>query len=248
MGFDWEGSVEHYGDALDALAARLVTMAGILWGRPVETLPRRLYLEILAILRPAEFALRRLIVMAAWKVVPFTEFATANQGSEPEGKAGKAGAMHPVSPLAGEMSQRDRGGDFEQGAMEEIDKPRPFPIFDPWKRYGPPFLTEEQIAALNDPHRVPLPPRPVLDPDEPVPAKTLCRRVRAFANALLNLDHHIDRMARWRARCHLDSTRPRRWWPIRPGVPPGFSERPKTLVGGTLKDCHILALDALNSS
>ncbi|TCD13719.1 hypothetical protein [Oricola cellulosilytica] len=84
MGFDWEGSVEHYGDALDALAARLVTMAGILWGRPVEMLPRRLYLEILAILRPAEFALRRLIVMAAWKVVPEIGLPPATEeGEEP---------------------------------------------------------------------------------------------------------------------------------------------------------------------
>ncbi|TCD13783.1 hypothetical protein [Oricola cellulosilytica] len=309
MGFDWEGSVEHYGDALDAIAARMITMAGILWGRPVETLPRRLYLEILSILRPAEFALRRLIVMAAWKVVPFRELATAKEktGSglplvkeeSPQledgtlgarqrracGEELKGGTKTPYAPLPPDEESENRLGkarDFnglaERTATAKCRKSQDhqsqergtvpssgfghsrnarvpyFPIFDPWKRYGPPFLTEEQIAALNDPNRVPLPPRPVLDPDELVPARTLCRRVRAFANALLNLDHHIDRMSRWRARRAAQSKLPwkertlRRLSPIRPGVPPGYRERPKTLVGETLKDCHILALDALNSS
>ena len=68
MEFDWQKAIDRCGETLCAIAAQMIVMAGIETGRTVETLPRRLYLRVLALLRPAEYAARRLIAMAACKV------------------------------------------------------------------------------------------------------------------------------------------------------------------------------------
>jgi len=70
MEFDWKRAVDHYGEELCAIAAQLIVMAGMQGFRMVETLPRHLYVRILSILRPAEYAARRLILMAACKIIP----------------------------------------------------------------------------------------------------------------------------------------------------------------------------------
>ena len=72
MEFDWRGAIDRNCEILCDIAFRLIVMAGIEAGRTAETLPRHLYLRILAILRPAEFATRRLIAMAACKLVTIT--------------------------------------------------------------------------------------------------------------------------------------------------------------------------------
>ncbi|MFZ2101632.1 MAG: hypothetical protein WAU86_13805, partial [Oricola sp.] len=41
---------------------------------------------------------------------------------------------------------------------------------------------------------------------------------------------------------------PKRWSPMRPGRPPGYSKRPKTAIEEVLKECHFLAHDAWNTS
>jgi hypothetical protein len=83
-GFNWRKAVERYGDELCAIAAQLIVMAGMQGFRVVETLPRHLYLRILSILRPAEYAARRLILMAACKIIGAHQRASAklNDGTE----------------------------------------------------------------------------------------------------------------------------------------------------------------------
>ncbi len=66
--FNWRMAIDRNSEALCAIAARLIVMAGIQAGCAVATLPRHLYWRILSLLRPAEYAARRLIVMAACKL------------------------------------------------------------------------------------------------------------------------------------------------------------------------------------
>jgi hypothetical protein len=224
MEFDWGAAVDHYGEQLCAIAARLIVMAGIKGMVSVPTLPRRLYWRILSVLRPAEYAVRRLIVMAACKL----------DLTIPPLRPGSAVPAGGTTAPDGDPPEPADGADANTPA---------FALFDPFKRTGHPWLEPDGIAADEDTD-FPL----ALPPNEPVDAKALCRRIRALADALSDLDGQALRLARWRARRHMESARPRRWSPLRPGRPPGVRKKPKTPVEDVLTDCHILARDAWNTS
>jgi hypothetical protein len=66
--FNWKRAVERYSDELSQIVAELIVMAGLQGVDFVDTLPRRLYFRILSILRPAEYAARRIILIAACKL------------------------------------------------------------------------------------------------------------------------------------------------------------------------------------
>ncbi|QKV17128.1 hypothetical protein [Oricola thermophila] len=81
MKFDWERAVERNLDELLRIVARLFVLAGIRTGRSLVFLPRGLRTRILSVLRPAEFAARRLVAMAACKLV-----TVVTRRAEPHGK------------------------------------------------------------------------------------------------------------------------------------------------------------------
>ena len=65
---DWNAAIEKNREALKRVLAMLVAMAGLDGGRPT-TLPRHLHRAVLSLLRPAEAAVRRLIIVAARGIV-----------------------------------------------------------------------------------------------------------------------------------------------------------------------------------
>jgi len=235
--FDWHLAIDRNFGEIERIVMQLYRLAGITSLAPfVATLPRFLYCRILSILRPAEYAARRLIAMAACKldldVGPAPVRGTADPSSPPRGEDTKAC----------ERSEPDEVG---EGASTNPRLPA-FRLFDPIKPYCEPWLTPEQIAALSDPvyARWFTPVRP---PDEPIKAGALCRRIAALRHALVELDAYALRLARWRARRHLATCRPKRWWPMRPGRPPGWKRRPKTALEQVLAECDFLARDAWTS-
>jgi len=281
MEFDWRRAIDRNCEELCALAARLIVMAGIQAGRKAETLPRHLYWRILALLRPAEFAARRLIAMAACKLAAITVLPSKGRGARPQNsvipgpdpKTSEAPSLlartHSVKPEPPAKTEKEAPYSIlvslreahgvgprvkpEDDARREIPRPAvhtargaafpAFALFDPFKRYGHPWLEPDDLATPDtDSFRVPLP------PDEPVDAKGLCRRIRALAGALSDLEGQALRLARWRARRSNETCRPKRWSPIRPGRPPGWRKRPKTQIEAVLKECHLLAKDAWNTS
>lgn len=232
---DWAGAIDRNLDDLLAVVARLFVLAGIRTGRSVIMMPRYLRIRVLAMLRPAEFAARRLIAIAACKLVT----VTARRAGKPGRWASKA------------------EDDLQEAASRPTTKTAPigslssFPLFDPIKPYRHPWLENGEI---DDDAK--LPRDNGLRPDDPVDARTLCRRIIRLEQALQDLETHAKRLARWRARRdrlwsssedrpHL---RPRRFSPIRPGRPPGWRKRPKTPVAEVLKECDALARDAWNTS
>ncbi len=119
MDFFWERAIEKNFEALESIVLQLFALAGVNSLRPVvDTLPRYLRIRILSILRPAEFAARRLIVMAACKlpldIGPFRPSAATDPSSPPRGEDTKAcersesqpSASLPSLPLSRRTSRR----------------------------------------------------------------------------------------------------------------------------------------------
>ena len=236
MEFDWRVAIDRNCEILCTIAARLIVMAGIQAGRSNPFLPRHLYLRILSVLRPAEFAARRLIAMAACKL------------DLKVGPVRPGGAPKPSSPPRGEDTkacERSELAEVGEGAGTEHRIPA-FALFDPFKPFPEPWLTEAEIAALDDPAvRLFIPSSP---PNEPVDARALGRRIRALANALTDLDRQALRLARWRTRRAAGFGKPIRLSPFRPGFPPGWVKRPRTEIEQVLRECNYHGLDAWDTT
>ncbi|MEW9805419.1 hypothetical protein ABUE31_05410 [Mesorhizobium sp. ZMM04-5] len=266
---DWNAAIEKHRAALKQVLAMLVAMAGpagfssLLAGEdgsasrgkagpPAEpgeecscarptTLPRHLHRAILRLLRPAESAVRRLIVVAARGLVvalpparprrPRPAPSILRNGIVLPQRVAAARAARPCLPLA------DRLPRWHQA-------PRPASGFP---RISVPGLTRP----------VPLPRAPA--PDDPIDATRLALRLGALARALDDLPREARRFARWRARGADISRAPdgapgkkgraaspvRRVWPLRPGSPPGARRRSRHAVHDVLGVVHGLAFWAL---
>lgn len=214
--FDWESAIARNFEALERVVARLFALAGIATGRPsVETVSRGLHARILAVLRPAEYALRRLIVMAACRLAV----------AAPSARAFRAGMRKP-------------------GRHEPKSDPAHVPafrLFDPVKSAADPWLTPAEIAARDRPASAAWPAAPALPAYERIDARGLCGRIVALRSAMADLDGQALRLARWRARRSRATCRPRRFAPMRPGRPPGWMRRPKTGLQEVLVECDLLA-------
>jgi hypothetical protein len=210
---NWAGAIRTNREALLPIVTRMFVLAGIRTGRAVAALPRSLRIRILAMLRPAEYAARRLIVMAA------------------------RGVEITLRPSGG------RGASALNAEDDALPDPLPaFALFDPFKRYGHPWLEDGEDGQAGAWHHRDF------APDDPIDATALCRRIRALERALQDLDGQAARLARWRARRHCATCKPKRWSPLRPGRPPGWRKRPKTPLEEVLRECHFLARDAWNTS
>ena len=216
---DWSLAISRNRDALRSIVAALFAMTGMVKGGMLTTLPRNLYLITLAILRPAESAVRRLIVIAA------------------------NGLALSTSPLRGEVPGiAGRRGDCPRTrAFQLFD---PLKTFDPeafWDTL-PQFesgfgLTRSAYSSSEDTSN------PRLD------ATLLGQRLNAIMRALDTIPHQARRLIRWQAKrdAALKAFRPTRLSPMRPGLPPGWRERRLHEVDDILRECHGLANDLLNA-
>ncbi len=66
---DWPYAINRHRDALLRIVAGLFALAGLAEGGVLSMLPRPVYRAVLLVLRPAESALRRLVVMVARELV-----------------------------------------------------------------------------------------------------------------------------------------------------------------------------------
>jgi hypothetical protein len=215
---DWPLAIERNRTALLAVAAAAFALLG---GREASgPIARAVRSAVLALLRPAEAALRRLILVAARGLAPVARSVRP----APAIVAGAAPGAGPRMPA--------------------------FPLFDPLKRFGPPppirplgiprirtFWASPALVPSSSPPAQPivLPQRP--DPDALVDGGSVRLRLLGFERALADLPRQAKRLARHRARAI-----PR--WPLRPGRPPGHRQRPGREVDHILRECHALAMDA----
>jgi hypothetical protein len=231
---DWDLAIRRNREALSRILAALFAMVGLPEDELADgttTLPRHLHAHVQRILRAAESAIRRLIVIAARDVV-----ARPRPGSSPV--------------YGGGVAEGGGGGGMTQPSPTLIRIPA-FPLLDPLKRYSfaPPRRASKSFPRICVPgitEPAPIPEKPVVSPDDPVDATGLYRRLLSSRRALANLPREARRLARWQARDRLRPGPRRVVPPLRIGRPPGGRKHPVHAVDHILKECQALALDVLD--
>ena len=209
--------------ALLRIAGQMFAMLGIVMGArwPLSVVPervaRRVWHAVLETLRPAEAAVRRLIVMASHGITVRERAAR--------------GDRFPSSGIV-----KGRGGKLPA-----------FPLFDRRKRLGPPSPRQSapgagpRITAIGLDRHVSAPARYGPMPDDPVDAAALLRRLLVLKRALDELPREARRLAR--AMASRRATWPSGFVrePMRRGRPPGHRGRGRREIDEILRDCQILA-------
>ncbi len=221
---DWSRAIERNSEALKDIIEVLFAMLGLVGEATVARFPRSVHSGVLRVLRPAESAMRRLIVIAARGLV----VKPAPSRPMPAGPIGKGGG-----------SRRPSFQLFDPRKNFESLHHRTFTRNPPRIHI---FGSDPRVAALWPA------PQPVADPapppDDLVNTERLTRRLQALKFALEDLPRQARRLARWRVRWenapHLKFRSP-----LRPGHPPGHRRKAIHEVDELLAECHGLACDAL---
>jgi hypothetical protein len=267
---DWEGVIEKQGQRLRQVLATLVALAGLrpaltspLEGEdgsarrgeaealagpgegdaPALTLPHPVYRAILRLLRPAEAAARRLIIIVAREL---TVALPPPRKPKPKRKS-----IY-VRP--------DRGTGVVVPWGVPMPDARPpsrlvsLPLFDPpmrlfaWRRHyssSTPRVLSFGGGPFAQPARPVIPTRSRVGETGQVDATRLVQRLEALGRALADLPKQALRFARWKARRAAGLSR--RFSPLRPGR--AYSMRrtgPRRDVDEILADTHCFARLALN--
>lgn len=229
---DWDLAIKRNSEVLAGIVETLFAMLGLVGEATVSRISWPAYRAVLRILRPAESALRRLIVVAARGLV-------VKPGSS------RPKPMGPAKTMKARKSLLPRSPSFQ--------------LFDPQtrivlpRRRRPPrpgprihmFNADGQLVTIWPP------PRPTKSPT-PAPAKSadglvssrrLIRRLEALESALADLPRQAMRLARWRLR---QETSPNSSFktPLRRGHPPGHRKRNTHQVDELLSECDWLACRA----
>jgi hypothetical protein len=222
---DWDLTIERNSEALNRIIGALFAMLGLVSDATVGRITHSVHRAVLRVLRPAESAVRRLIVIAARGVV--VELAPSRP--MPAGKViGKRGGRS--TPSFQLFDPRKR---FKPARAMKVRRLEPRIHF---------FDYDPRVAALFPA------PRPVVEPPPPpdglVNATRLTRRLQALKLALEDLPSQAKRLVR----CQL--RRAKAPWtkstsPLRPGRPPGYRRKPVHEVDEVLIECDGLACYAM---
>jgi hypothetical protein len=224
---DWALVIDRNSTALKTIIDGLFALVGL-----ATRLPHPVYRRILRSLRPAESAVRRLIVIVA------------------------RGLVVEVAPPRVKLARGKPAGTIGRGNRTLNPS---FPLFDPRKpflkitkrkalRFVPRIRLldwgyDPRISARFPKPRPPAPPPPPV-PDGLVDATRITRRLQALELALDDLPGQALRLARLQQK-RAANPEPTFKEPIRPGHPPGYRRRKRREVDEILVECHYLALDSL---
>jgi hypothetical protein len=225
----WTAAVARNSAALAAIVAQLWALLEVFGGADAVRLPRAVHSSVLRVLRPAESALRRLIVIAARDVVVAPVPKSA--GPAPIGKR-----VTPRRPQA-RMSFKliDPRKRFQvQRVIYTTQTPR-ISFIAPDAPFAPLFAQPPSLV------RVPLP----CAADRPMSARRLCLRLTALTSALDDIPHQAKRLARWQFK-RATQVLPKFSSPLRPGKPPGYRRRSEHEVDDILSECHSYAMGVLS--
>jgi hypothetical protein len=226
---DWDLAIKRKSEALRGIIEVLFALLGLDGSEAASRIPRSLHSAVLQVLRPAESAVRRLIVIAARGLV--VKLAPARP--MPKGKViGKGGGSRPPAFKLCDTRKN----------MPELREPRV-----KYTKYPPRILFLGPDSRIDDLWPRPQPKAaPAPEKDGRVNATRITRRLQALKLALDDLPRQARRMARWQQKREA-MPGPVFKSPLRPGPPPGHRKRHIHPVDGILVDCHWLAWDALRT-
>jgi hypothetical protein len=217
---DWDLALKRNSEALQGIVATLFAMLGDV---TVGRIPKLLHRAVLLVLRPAESAVRRLIIIAARGLV----VKVAPSRPMPKGHIfGKGGA-----PRASSFQLCDRRKYFPELSQRRVKYTKNLPRIHVF-----PYDT-----LKPSPRPVVVPPPP---PDGLVNGTRLSRRLQVLKLALDDLPNRAKRLARWRVRREAMKS-PKFKSPLRPGPPPGRRKRHIHPIDEILANCHWLAWEAI---
>ena len=227
MDFDWARAIERNSEALKGIVAALFAMLGLAGEATVSRIPRSLHSAVLHVLRPAESAMRRLIIIAARGLVA----KVASSRPMPKGlKIGKGGGSR--LPSFQLYDTRKNFPELRQHRVKYAKHPPRILFFGPDSRI-------DDLWPAPPPKAEPTPP-----PDGLVNAARLSRRLQVLKSALEDLPRQALRMARWRVRREAAKA-PKFKSPLRPGPPPGHRKRQIHPIDEVLANCHWIAWEAM---
>jgi hypothetical protein len=221
---DWARAIERNSEALKGIVAALFAMLGPAGTDMAARLPRSIHNAVLRLLRPAESAVRRLVVISAQGLV----VKPAASRPMPAGPIG-GGHLRPSFQLF------DPRKNFASLRRRTATRNPPRIYF---------FASDPRVTALWPEPQPVAEPAPL--PDGLVTAGRLTRRLQALKFALDDLPRQARRLARWRAR-RENAPSPKFKSPLRPGHPPGYRKKPVHEVDAVLAECHRLACDGMKS-
>jgi hypothetical protein len=227
---DWARAIARNRDALVPIISGLFALLGLEGGSAVGRIPWRIHYAVQRVLRPAESAVRRLIVIAA--------------------RGLKVEALPPSRPMPkGPIIAK---GSASRLSFQLFDRRKNFTARSQSRRKKFAGVLPRIAVIGHDPTMTamwaaPAPkPEPAPQDDGLVNAARLCRRLEALKSALADLPRQAQRLARWQFRRErAQALRPIFTSPLRPGAPPGYRRKPIREVDHVLRECHGLAMDAL---
>jgi len=226
---DWNLAIKRHSEALVEIVADLFAMLGLVGEATVSRLPWPTYRAVLRVLRPAESALRRLIVVAARNVV-------VKPGSPRPKPSGAIKTKKGLRPRSASFQLFDPHTRFMLPRRRK--PPRPGPRIHMFNADGQLVTVWPPPPAAASPARKPLP-----SADGLVNGARLIRRLEALESALADLPRQARRLVRWRMRQET-SPDPNFKQPLRPGHPPGHRRRNTHPVDELLSECDWLAYRA----
>jgi len=232
---NWAKAIERNRDALLRVVEALFALIGLNETAAVATLPRCTRNHVLRILRPAESAARRLIMIAARGISVTLRSSSGRRGSPSSSVIlGPDPRTHSVKPAKSPKTKNTAdlsiaGGGHrlhgmgprlkaEDDARYETSRPTAntmpsLPLLDPLKRFD--FTprrryakTFPRISIIGVTEPRPIPEIRPPSPGDPLDATRLCRRLAALKRALDDIDGHAKRLARWKARRDLRRQQP----------------------------------------
>jgi hypothetical protein len=226
---DWDLAIKRKSEALRGIIEVLFALLGLDGSDASTRIPKSLHSAVLGVLRPAESAVRRLIVIAARGLV----VKLAPSRPMPKGHKITKGSGNRL-PAFKLTDTRKYMPELHQNRVKYSKYPPRILFFGPDSRIDDLWARPQPTAA------------PAPEKDGRVSASRLHRRLQALKSALDDLPRQARRMARWRQRREA-LPGPKFTSPLRPGPPPGHRKRHIHPVDGILADCHWLAWDAMRT-
>jgi hypothetical protein len=229
---DWPAVIEHNRIALLEAVASLFAMLGLLSGEVLGRIPRFLHRRVLRDLRPAEAAVRRLIVAAAQGIVvklpPHRPMSKDKKIVRKDKSTGKA--KRPSFRL-----------DDPQIPMEAPRRHRRYSKFGPGIHVWPYDTLRDKIAAREAAAAA----ASANPNDGLIDGTRLAQRLEALKGALEHIPEQAIRLARWIARRKRAlKTRLVYTNPLRYGPPRFRKAEPDSRAEVLLHECHLLAREA----